>query len=218
MKEPMKRPHGYQPKTLPTHQNSASYSTSSTPINQVPRTVKKSPSKLFSFSFYFIYHLNNFPPSLSFLSLTLTMFFSFTFSLTYHFFGQFFLLLFLLIPHFNNVFLLLFLTSHSNIFLGFLSAKNCLSPLFFQLLLKKSPTILQEPPPNFPLLSFIGVLPFTILFITLLPPATPINSLPLPFLCGPAPTCPPPHRPTNQTRTHPAITHRLHHPSPAPSP
>src|SRR5258708_5699770 len=90
MKEPMKRPHGYQPKTLPTHQNSASYSTSSTPINQVPRTVKKSPSKLFSFSFYFIYHLDNFPPSLSFSSLTLTMFFSFTFSLTYHFFGQFF--------------------------------------------------------------------------------------------------------------------------------
>src|SRR5258705_194791 len=43
MKEPMKRPHGYQPKTLPTHQNSTSYSTSSTPINQVPRTAKKEP-------------------------------------------------------------------------------------------------------------------------------------------------------------------------------
>src|SRR5258708_33755534 len=51
---------------------------------------------------------------------------------------------------------------------------------------KKSLTILQEPPPNFPLLSFISILPFTILFITLLPPTTPINTLPLPFPCGPA--------------------------------
>src|SRR5258708_3350691 len=106
---------------------------------------------------------------------------------------------FFLIPHFNNVFLLLFLTSHSNIFLGFLSAKKCLSPLFFQLLLKKSLTILQELPPNFPLLSLISVLPFTILFITLLPPATPVNSLPLPFPHRPTPTCPPLHRPANQT-------------------
>src|SRR5260221_6210329 len=39
----MKRPHGYQPKTSPTHQNSTSYSTSGTPINWVPRTVKKEP-------------------------------------------------------------------------------------------------------------------------------------------------------------------------------
>src|SRR5260221_9852131 len=82
MKGLMKRPHGYQPK--PTHQNSASYSTSSTPINQIPRTVQKSPSKLFSFSFSFIYHLDNFPPSLSFSSLTLTMFFSFSFFLISH--------------------------------------------------------------------------------------------------------------------------------------
>src|SRR5258708_26289445 len=74
----MKRPHGYQPKTSPTHQNSASYSTSGTPINWVPRTVQKSPGKLFSFSFSFTYHLDNFPPSLSFSSLTLTMFFSFS--------------------------------------------------------------------------------------------------------------------------------------------
>src|SRR6266436_1778401 len=71
MKGLMKRPHGYQPKTLPIHQNSASYSTSSTPINQVPRTAQKSPSKLFSFSFFF-------------LSLTLTMFFSFSFFLISH--------------------------------------------------------------------------------------------------------------------------------------
>src|SRR6266436_288976 len=88
-KVPMKRPHGYQPKTLPTHQNSTSYSTSGTPINRVPRTAKKSPSKLFSFSFYFIYHLDNFPPSLSSLSLTLTMFFSFSFSPLILTFSQF---------------------------------------------------------------------------------------------------------------------------------
>src|SRR5258708_10093835 len=130
MKEPMKRPHGYQPKTLPTHQNSASYSTSSTPINQVPRTVKKSPSKLFSFSFYFIYHLDNFPPSLSFSSLTLTMFFSFPFSLTYHFFGQFSSFSFFLVPHFNNVFLLLFLTSHSNNFSVFSPLKMSFPAIF----------------------------------------------------------------------------------------
>ncbi len=80
----MKRPHGYQPKTSPIHQNSASYSTSGTLINWVPRTAQKSPSKLFSFSFSFIYHLDNFPPSLSFSSLTLTMFFSFSFFLISH--------------------------------------------------------------------------------------------------------------------------------------
>src|SRR5258707_12444548 len=56
MKELMKRPHGYQPKSSPTHQNSASYSTSGTPINQVPRTVKKKHYQ--AFIIFFIFHLS----------------------------------------------------------------------------------------------------------------------------------------------------------------
>src|SRR5260221_8040797 len=41
MKEQMRKHHGYQPKTSPTHQNFASYSTSDTPISQAHKTASR---------------------------------------------------------------------------------------------------------------------------------------------------------------------------------
>src|SRR6266436_6407034 len=41
MKVPMRKLHGYQHKTSPTHPNSASYSTNDTPISWAPRIAER---------------------------------------------------------------------------------------------------------------------------------------------------------------------------------
>ncbi len=68
MKEWMRKHHGYQPGTLPMHQNFTSYSTSDTPISQAHKTVSRSHDSCWIsthwtyhkfFSFFFLFSLSS---------------------------------------------------------------------------------------------------------------------------------------------------------------